>query len=104
MLGFGLAGAGVGGILGMVAILKKSDSGPACRIDNVCTPDGVDARNGAVNMARASNIALIAGSSLFAVGVIVVVATKPSAPASPSPATGFTVRAGPGGVSLGGSF
>jgi serine/threonine-protein kinase len=100
-MGFGLAGAGVGGILGMIAFLRKSDSGPSCRLDNVCTPDGVDARNAAVSMARASNIALIAGGSLFAVGVIVVAATKPTTSA---PATAFTLRVLPGGAALGGTF
>ncbi len=105
MMGIGLATAAVGGVLGAVALLDKSDATSGCREDNVCLPDAAGSRSDAITMARGSTGALIAGGSAFVVGMIIIIATKPAE--SIDRQASRVIRrlgAGPGGASLGGSF
>ncbi len=105
MLGIGLATAAVGGILGAVALLDKSDATSGCRADNVCLPDAAAARGRAQTMATASTGTHIAGGSEFVIGVVILIAAKP-APSIDRQVSRVIPRigVGPGGVSLEGAF
>ncbi len=107
LIGVGLAGAAVGGILGIVTLEHNSSASPYCR-GVICNPVGVSDRNAALGTATGSNVALIAGGGVFATGVIVLLATRP--PNAPDAGERRALRiepvvgAGAGGISVRGSF
>jgi hypothetical protein len=95
--GVGVACIGVGLGLGGVALSKKGQVGGHCDGADDCDPTGLSLRSSAIGAATASTGVFVAGAVLLGGGVVLLVATRPSAPA-----TGLAV--GPNGVSLGGSF
>ena len=105
MMGVGLATAAVGGVLGAVALLKKSSATPTCRADNVCTPDAIDDLSSARDFATATDATLGAGGGMFAIGVIILIATRP-AESIDKQALRVRPLVGPGvgGLSVGGAF
>jgi hypothetical protein len=98
-IGVGLAGAAVGGILGAVALQKNASANELCLANGLCTQAGIDARNAARGLAKATDVSLIAGSALFATGLIVLLSTGPS-----SEKAVLSVRPLIGGLSVGGTF
>lgn len=66
----GIAGALVGGILGMVALTKKSNVGDRCHGQRDRSSTGKDDINTARGLATASNVTLIAGGGIFLAGII----------------------------------
>jgi serine/threonine-protein kinase len=105
MIGIGLATAAVGGVLGAVALLDKTDSEAGCRVNNVCLPDAAASRSSAVTMATGSTGALIAGGTSFLVGMIIIIATRPAESIDRQVAVvAPRLSLGLGGASIGGSF
>ncbi len=104
MIGLGLAGAAVGGVFGAVALLKSSDSTGTCRIDNVCTPGAASARSSAYHLADVSTIVLSSGAGVFAVGLVIAIATRAPEPDVAYLRVSPLFGAGVGGVAVGGAF
>jgi serine/threonine-protein kinase len=102
-LGLGLAGAGVSGILGIVTLMDKSDSDANCR-GVICNPVGASDRNAALGLASATNIALIAGSAVFATGIVVLLVTRPASAGTDRQVLRIEPLVGPGGLSVRGSY
>jgi hypothetical protein len=78
LTGVGGAGLAVGGVVGMVAMLKNSDSNNNCKPSNACNLVGIDQRKSALGLATVSNITLIAGGAVFTAGIITLFATRDS--------------------------
>lgn len=105
ILGVGIASVAVGGVLGSVVLLKKSNAEGLCHPNGICSARGADGISAARGLATGTNVTLIAGAGLFITGVIILAATSPTAPernqifrAAP------LIGAGMGGVSVEGSF
>lgn len=104
-LGVGLATAGVGGILGMVALLKKADANPNCHDNGICNQAGADSMNGAHRVATGANVTLIAGAVAFTTGLVILIATRPvEASNSGMLKVGPLIGDGARGLVVGGSF
>lgn len=105
-LGYGLAGAGVvglgiGAFFGLSAIQKKNDAN--CSADGFCDPG---TRGDALDAARVSTIAFIAGGVLAAGGVALIILAPSSRASSARVSTLHRVEARltPGGFALGGEW
>jgi hypothetical protein len=101
----GGVGTGVGGILGMLALVKNSDATANCKHSNACNRDGADDRSAALRFANISSVTLIAGGAVFVGGIITLIATREPDPSDRmvlelSPLIG----AGTGGLLLKGAF
>jgi serine/threonine-protein kinase len=68
--GLGVIGVGVGSFFGLRAIQKNKDAEESCSGSSCSTPAGVELTNDALNAARISNVAFIAGGALLAGGVV----------------------------------
>jgi serine/threonine-protein kinase len=106
VLGVGIASLAAGGVLGSVALLKKSNAGNTCHDNGVCSTSGADALHSARAIATGSNVTLIAGGGLFLAGVIILAATAPASPPERGPMVRIEplIGAGTGGILIGGSF
>jgi hypothetical protein len=76
LIGIGLATSAIGGILGTVALLKKSSDGPGCRANQLCIPSAASDLDTAITLANASTGTLVAGSAVFVAGIVLVAATR----------------------------
>jgi hypothetical protein len=104
-LGVGLATAGVGAILGMVALLKKSSASPNCHDNGICNQAGADSMNSARSVATGSNATLIAGGLAFTTGLVILIATRPvEATNNQVLQIGPLVGEGARGLAVGGRF
>lgn len=104
-LGVGLATAGVGGILGMVTLLKKGSTNDTCHANGICTEDGRNTMNSARSIATGATVTLIAGAAAFTTGVIILVATRPvEGSVKDSLSVGPLIGGGAFGLTVGGSF
>lgn len=102
-LGVGLGTAGIGAILGMVTLLKKSDA--QCHTNGICTAEGAKSMNSAIDIAKAANVTLIAGAVAFTTGLVILVATKPVEPSNNQLLQiGPLIGSGTFGLTVGGSF
>lgn len=82
-MGVGVAGVGVGAVLGGLAIAKNGDSNDGhCDAADRCDPEGVALRHDAVGMGNASTVATIAGGVLLGGGAVLFF-TAPSSGAAP---------------------
>jgi hypothetical protein len=70
--GVGLAAMVVGSIFGARAISKNSDSKSGCRTETLCSPGGLSLRHDALDAARVSTVAFIAGGVLTVTGLTLV--------------------------------
>lgn len=101
----GGVGTGVGGILGMLALVKNSDATANCKHSNACNRDGADDRSAALRFANISSVTLIAGGAVFVGGIITLIATR-----TPDPTDRMVLKASPligagtGGLLLEGAF
>lgn len=102
--GVGLASAAVGGLLGMVTLLKKSDAADNCHANGVCGASGADAMNTAISLSRGANVTLIAGAVSFTTGLVIMLATNPVGADTQVVRVGPLVGSGSGGVVVGGAF
>lgn len=103
LLGVGLGAAGIGAILGMVTLLKKSDA--QCHANGICTADGAKSMNSANDIAKGANGMLIAGGVAFTAGLVILLATKPVEPSSSQMLQiGPLIGSGTGGLTVGGKF
>lgn len=68
--GLGIVGVGIGSFFGLRAIQKNDDASKSCSGSTCTTQAGVDQTNDALNAARISNVAFIAGGALLAGGVV----------------------------------
>ena len=94
--GIGVAGIAAGFGVGALALSKNKASGAHCA-GNMCDPTGLALRNDAIGAATASTATFVAGAVLLGTGVVLLLVSRPGAPA-----TGFT--AGPSGVAFTGGF
>lgn len=71
----GLLGLGFGGYLGYRAYTRQQDSLELCRASNpnLCTPDGVEMREEAIDFARTANIAAVAGGAALMLGTTLII-------------------------------
>lgn len=74
----GIAGLGVGAVLGGLAAAKKSDADPHCPM-KACDPTGAGSLSDAKTFATVSTIGLIAGGALAATSVVLFI-VSPRAP------------------------
>jgi hypothetical protein len=103
--GIGLTGVAAGAVLGVQAMTKNDASMVRCRGDDatLCNPRGVELRDRAFAYATGSTVALVAGGTLVAAGVIMFFAapeTERNRPLGLRPVVGTEVAA----VELGGSW
>jgi hypothetical protein len=93
----GLAGLGVGGVFGALALGAYGDSeeGP-CDAQNRCTSEGLELRDTADVDATVSTIGFIAGGVLVAGGVVLVL----TAPSDDSSSARAQVRVGAGSAEV----
>ncbi|HMJ15493.1 MAG TPA: hypothetical protein VK524_28955, partial [Polyangiaceae bacterium] len=79
--GFGLAGLAVSGVLALKAKSKNQESLQTeyCRTESFCTPEGIERRNQARELAKASGYAL-AGGGILLLSAAILVLTAPSSP------------------------
>jgi hypothetical protein len=78
-MGLGLAGLGIGAVLGGMALANNSESNEDhCNTQNRCDGTGLDLRERAVGLGNGSTIALMAGGVLAAGGVVLWI-TAPDA-------------------------
>jgi hypothetical protein len=104
--GVGLAGLAVGGVTGLLAIGKNSDSKSACPNDGACNnQEAIDANDGAKTFGTVSTIGFIAGGACLAAGAILIF-TAPSSSArsgsiKPAPTRGVSVLPATDGRSAG---
>jgi hypothetical protein len=84
----GVAGLAVGGVTGLVAMAKNSDSKKACPNDGACvSSDAVDANSSAKTFGTVSTIGFIAGGAAVAVGAVFILSAPSSRPAHAATAT-----------------
>jgi serine/threonine-protein kinase len=107
LIAVGLATGAAGGIVGAVALLKKSDASAGCRADNVCLSASASEMTTALTLATGSTVTLSVGGAVFLAGLITTLAT-PSPEGERIATTRVRVAplAGPGLAGLGarGSF
>jgi hypothetical protein len=100
--GVGLVGLALGTVFGLSAASKNDDATTHCR-DNRCDADGIRLDGEGRDAATLSTIAFIAGGTLVAGGLVLVL-TAPSGREKPAQARveggTFAVRGTPGGASL----
>ncbi|MBW2525459.1 MAG: hypothetical protein JRI23_14835 [Deltaproteobacteria bacterium] len=107
--GVGVAAAGVGVVLRVLALGKDSESNDYCRPDDpmVCTAEGGELRDEAQSLELGSTIAWVGGGALVVTGIVLLL-TAPSGSDSAESASGWTIHAGVGprggGATLGLSF
>jgi hypothetical protein len=104
----GAAGLATGGVLGAVALSRKSelDGNPSC-MQHSCPSTEKGAVDGYDRLRIASGVGFIAGAALVATGAVLLFAARPSAEARAAKATGISgVRLAvlPGAAVLGGRF
>ena len=109
MIGIGVGAAGllVGGVLGLAAKNKNDDSKEFCpNTDTQCTREGVELREDAKDIARASNIAFGAGIALGITGAVLyfIAPTAPERSARRRVVVTPDVAANGAGLSLGGAW
>lgn len=70
--GIGIAGIGVGAIFGLISISKKNEADAQCHGPELklCTPQGVNDGESAIEAGNISTVAFIAGAALAAGGAI----------------------------------
>ncbi|MFO0761910.1 MAG: hypothetical protein U0359_36055 [Byssovorax sp.] len=101
----GGAGTAVGGVFGMIALVKNSDAAPNCKQSNACNQEGTTDRTQALRFANISSVTLIAGGSVFVAGIITLIATRaPEPPEKLVLSVSPLIGQGTGGVLVGGSF
>ncbi|MEO7331183.1 MAG: hypothetical protein ABI193_21590 [Minicystis sp.] len=101
----GGVGAGVGGVFGMVALVKNSDANPNCKHSNACNFEGTSDRSAALRFANISSVTLIAGGAVFAAGIITLIATRePEVTEKMVLKASPLIGAGTGGLLIEGSF
>lgn len=100
----GLAGVVAGGVLGGLALSKKSQENDYCPggAQGPCNAQGVALSNDAVTFGNASTIAIGVGAAAVVAGVVLWV----TAPSAKAPGVAIAPLAGPrgGGLGLGGAF
>lgn len=105
-MGFGVAGLGVGALLGGMTIARNgaSDDGH-CDAQNHCDQTGYDLRKEALALGNASTAAFAVGGALLATGVVLF-AVSPSTKGreGSKDRTNVSMRIGPGGLGLQGVF
>jgi hypothetical protein len=99
--GGGLVGLGVGVVLSLVSKSIYDPSNAHCNAASRCDAEGFKMRKDAIGMADSATVVLIAGGVLLAGGVTFWLTAPSKAPASKSSAA---VVAGPGSISVVGSF
>jgi len=77
VLGTGLAGLAVGGVFGALALSDNNDAKARC-LGSVCDAQGYSATTDARHAATASTIAFVAGGTIAAAGLVLLI-TAPSA-------------------------
>jgi len=79
-MGVGVAGVGLGAVLGGLAVAKKAESNEDshCYTNNRCDATGLELRESARTLGTASTVALIAGGAVLAGGFAVFVMAPPS--------------------------
>lgn len=107
--GVGLVGLTLGAIFGGVAAMKDGESRedgadglPRCDDQNACTDEGLELRDEAFTAAAVSSVGFIAGGTLLAAGIVMIVAAPADEQGTDDAGTGATaaVWLGPGGASL----
>lgn len=102
--GVGIVGLAVGGVTGIMAMGKNSDSTNLCPNDGACaSPDAVDANKSARDLGTVSTIGFIAGGTLVAAGAVLFF-TAPSGSSKSRARVRVTPIAGGASVGVGGAW
>jgi hypothetical protein len=100
--GLGAVGLAVGGVFSYQAYAHKQDSLAQCRVDdpNACTAQGKEMRDDAKRLADTATIAFVAGGTLLAGGLVLVLTSHPPEPRSPGRELKASASLSGGGAAL----
>lgn len=99
--GLGIVGIGVGAAFGLVAAGKRDEANKSCDVDS-CTTEGHRLEQQAFGNATASTAAFVAGGTLLAAGVALVLWPAPRSPAAGTSSTRVVI--GPGSMFVQGAW
>jgi hypothetical protein len=93
--GVGLGGVVLGTVFGLLAKSANDDSTAYCRTDTLCSQQGLDLRQTAKGRAAVSTAGFIAGGTLTAAGIVMVVVALTGQSSEQTPASGPSASLAP---------